>query len=110
MRRSPEQEGLGDDLPEGSRSKEGDLGAFKDGAFRLAIENRVPILPLAVHGTKTALRKHDWRFGQADAEVRILEPISTDGLTLDDLETLKASVRQRIADELVAMREADQAA
>jgi 1-acyl-sn-glycerol-3-phosphate acyltransferase len=97
-------------FPEGTRSRDGELQAFKDGAFRLAIENQVPILPLAVHGTKSALRKHDWRLGQADAEVHILEPISTDGLTLDDLETLKATVRDRIAGQIAVMKDADLAA
>ena len=54
-------------FPEGTRAVDGELGKFKDGAFRLAIEAQVPILPLAVHGTKEALRKHDWRFGRANA-------------------------------------------
>ena len=62
-------------FPEGTRSASGELGPFKDGAFLLAIEAQVPILPLAVHGTRTALRKHDWRLGVADAEVHVLEPI-----------------------------------
>ena len=37
-------------FPEGTRSTTGDLLPFKDGAFRLAIEAQLPILPLAVHG------------------------------------------------------------
>ena len=68
-------------FPEGTRSESGELQEFKDGAFRLAVDAGVPIIPLAVHGTKTALRKHDWRYGRARAEVRILEPVSTEGLT-----------------------------
>lgn len=90
-------------FPEGTRSTSGDLLPFKDGAFRLAIEAGVPILPLAVHGAATALPKHDWRFGRSTAEVRVLEPISTEGMTLDDVDRLKAQVRARIVDELVAM-------
>ena len=90
-------------FPEGTRSKDGQLQPFKDGAFRLAIDCQVPILPLAVHGTKTALRKNDWRLGLADAEVRVLEPIDTTGMTIDDLDTLKDKVRSRIADELATM-------
>jgi 1-acyl-sn-glycerol-3-phosphate acyltransferase len=90
-------------FPEGTRAAEGDLLPFKDGAFRLAIEAGVPILPLAVHGTATALRKHDWRYGRATAEVRVLEPVPTDGLTLDDVEQLKATVRERIVAELRTM-------
>jgi len=84
-------------FPEGTRSASGDLGAFKDGAFRIAIEAQAPILPLVVHGTRNALIKHDWRFGRCDAVVRILDPIPTTGMTLDDVETLREQVRDLIA-------------
>lgn len=90
-------------FPEGTRSTTGDLLPFKDGAFRLAIEQGVPILPLAVHGAAPALRKHDWRFGRSTAEVRVLEPVETDGMTVDDVDELKATVRARILTELASM-------
>lgn len=83
-------------FPEGTRSKTADLLPFKDGAFRLAIEAGVPILPLAVSGTSSALKKHDWRFGKAVAEVRVLEPVETTGLGLADVGELKARVRTMI--------------
>lgn len=85
-------------FPEGTRSRTSELLPFKDGAFRLAIEAGVPILPLAVSGTGPALRKHDWRFGRSDAEVRVLDPVETTGLTLSDIPQLKARVRQTIVD------------
>jgi 1-acyl-sn-glycerol-3-phosphate acyltransferase len=94
-------------FPEGTRSKTSELLPFKDGAFRLAIEAGVPILPLAVSGTGTALRKHDWRFGRSDAEVRVLEPVETTGLSLSDIPELKARVRRTIVearDALAASR------
>jgi 1-acyl-sn-glycerol-3-phosphate acyltransferase len=77
---------------------------FKDGAFRLAIEAGTPILPLAVTGTATALRKHSWRLGGSVAEVRVLEPISTDALTLADVPALKEQVRDRIRSGLQQLR------
>jgi 1-acyl-sn-glycerol-3-phosphate acyltransferase len=83
-------------FPEGTRSRTSELLPFKDGAFRLAIEAGVPILPLAVSGTGTALPKHGWRFGRATAEVRVLEPVETAGLTLEDVPALKARVRDLI--------------
>jgi 1-acyl-sn-glycerol-3-phosphate acyltransferase len=89
-------------FPEGTRSTTAELLPFKDGAFRLAIDAGVPILPLAVHGTATALRKHDWRFGRARAVVRVLEPVETAGLTAADMPALKARVR----DTIVAARDA----
>ena len=71
---------------------------FKDGAFRLAIDAGVPILPLAVHGTCTALPKHDWRFGRSTAVVRVLEPVETTGLTPADVPALKERVRSMIVE------------
>ena len=84
-------------FPEGTRSADGKLGQFKDGAFRLAIETGHPILPLAVHGTHEAIRKGDWRFGVTRAEVRVLDPISVEGLGSDDIEGLRERTRAIIA-------------
>jgi 1-acyl-sn-glycerol-3-phosphate acyltransferase len=83
-------------FPEGTRSKTGELRDFHAGAFKLAIEGGHPILPLAVYGTRDALAKHDWRLGEARAEVRVLEPVPTEGLTMDDLPALRDTVRGRI--------------
>jgi 1-acyl-sn-glycerol-3-phosphate acyltransferase len=85
-------------FPERTRSNTGELRVFKAGAFKLAIEAQLPILPLAVYGTRDALRKHDWRLGNADATVRVLEPVSTAGLTLDDLDDLRRRVRTMIVE------------
>jgi 1-acyl-sn-glycerol-3-phosphate acyltransferase len=84
-------------FPEGTRSLDGELGTFRAGAFKLAIEEQVPILPLAVYGTRDALRKHDWRLGSATAEVRVLEPVPTAGMTEADLPALRDRVREMIA-------------
>jgi 1-acyl-sn-glycerol-3-phosphate acyltransferase len=91
-------------FPEGTRSKTGELQEFKDGAFRVAISAGVPILPLAVLGTRDALVKHDWRFGFSHAEVRVLDPIPTEGLTQHDVPALRDRTRELIASALDAMR------
>ncbi|XXF74960.1 lysophospholipid acyltransferase family protein [Myxococcaceae bacterium GXIMD 01537] len=83
-------------FPEGTRSKTSELLPFKDGAFRLAIETGADILPLAVSGTRRALPKHSWRFATSRARVTVGTPISTKGMTLDDLERLKALARAQI--------------
>lgn len=85
-------------FPEGTRSNTADLLPFKDGAFRLAIDAGVPILPLVVHGTSSALPKHDWRFGRSNAVVRVLEPVETAGLTPADVPVLKDRVRRLIVE------------
>jgi 1-acyl-sn-glycerol-3-phosphate acyltransferase len=76
-------------FPEGTRSLDGELQPFKDGAFALAIETGAEVLPMAVAGTETALQKHDWRPGFARGLLRVGSPIPTTGMTGDDVERLK---------------------
>lgn len=85
-------------FPEGTRSTTAELLPFKDGAFRLAIDAGVPILPLALHGTGNALPKHDWRFGRSTAVVEVLPPVDTAGLTSADVPRLKETVRGLIVE------------
>ena len=92
-------------FPEGTRSKTGEMRKFRAGAFKLAIEGQHPILPMAVHGTRDCLRKNDWRLGRARAEVRVLEPIPTVGLTDDDLPELRERVRAAIEAGRQALRD-----
>jgi 1-acyl-sn-glycerol-3-phosphate acyltransferase len=91
-------------FPEGTRSASGELQEFKDGAFRLAVQLGLPILPLAVIGTRDALIKHDWRFGYSNAEVRVLAPIETTGMTKRDTPALRERTHQAIAEALAAMQ------
>ncbi|MCP3162232.1 lysophospholipid acyltransferase family protein [Myxococcus qinghaiensis] len=83
-------------FPEGTRSKTDELLPFKDGAFRLAIERQADVLPLAVSGTRKALPKHSWRFSTSRGLVTVGTPISTKGMTMDDLEKLKTLAREQI--------------
>ena len=91
-------------FPEGTRTRDGEMGEFKDGAFRLAIETGHPILPLVVNGTREAMQAGDWRWNVTHAEVRVLEPIDTSGMTKADVSELRDRVRTIIADELALMR------
>ena len=93
-------------FPEGTRSTTEELLAFKDGAFRLAIEAGVPVLPLAVSGTRLALPKKGFIMGRARAEVRVLPPVETAGLTLEDV----GALRDRVRDAIVRTRAELQAA
>mgnify|MGYP001813104636 CR=1 FL=1 len=91
-------------FPEGTRSKTGDLQEFKDGAFRVAVQTGLPVLPLAVLGTRDALIKHEWRFGRSRAEVLVLAPIETDGLTKHDVTELRDRTRAAVAAGLDTLR------
>jgi 1-acyl-sn-glycerol-3-phosphate acyltransferase len=83
-------------FPEGTRSRTDELLPFKDGAFHLAIQSRVPILPVAIAGTRSCMAKGSFAFRHAHAKARVLAPIATDGLTLDDVPALRERTRATI--------------
>jgi 1-acyl-sn-glycerol-3-phosphate acyltransferase len=85
-------------FPEGTRSHDGNVKPFKRGAFSLAVDAGVDILPMAISGTLNALPKGTWKFSDEHVTMRILvgEPISTAGLDEADLERLMANARARV--------------
>ena len=83
-------------FPEGTRSRTSEMLPFRNGAFRLAIETGRPVLPLAVHGTRTAISKGSMRFGNADVVVRVLDPVETGDLDRTDVDALRTRVRNDI--------------
>ncbi len=85
-------------LPEGTRSPDGCLLPFHDGAFRLAVEMGVPVLPMAVAGTRHAMAKGSLLFNRARAEVRVLDPVETEGMGPGDVPALRDRVRQLIGE------------
>ncbi len=83
-------------FPEGTRSPDGQLKAFKDGAFRLAIAKRCPLYPIALAGTADVLPKHGWVLRQrANCRARVLEPL--DPLAFGtDVAAFREEVRARL--------------
>jgi 1-acyl-sn-glycerol-3-phosphate acyltransferase len=92
-------------FPEGTRSKSGQLRSFSKGAFRLAIQSQTPVLPLAIDGTQDCLPKHSWKFDKPSyIRLKVLAPIPTKGLTMDDLDDLTNQVRSKIRKQLAEWR------
>lgn len=87
---------------EGTRSRDGRLLPFKSGAFRLAIEAGVPVLPIAVNGTGAGMPKGSPWVRPCEAWARILEPVPTSGLRPEDANKVRDEVRRRIAAVLPA--------
>lgn len=76
------------------------LDQFKDGAFRLAIEHQIPIVPITFHDTK---KRFSYKFlsgGPGKLRVKIHDFICTEGLNLSDRRPLKEKTRQVILEEL----------
>ena len=88
---------------EGTRSKDGRLAAFKRGPFYLAMETGAPIVPIAISGTQTMMRKHSAAIRPGVAKIELLPAIYPAGFATRD-ELMKA-VREAIAAALpVEMR------
>ena len=84
--------------PEGTRSLDGRLSVFKKGPFYLAQETQAPIIPVAISGTQTMMKKGSWAITPGDAQVQLLPLIeSSDYATRDDL---MRAVRNAIAEAL----------
>jgi 1-acyl-sn-glycerol-3-phosphate acyltransferase len=84
-------------FPEGTRGRDGKLLPFKTGAFKLAIDAGVPVLPIAVSGTAQGMPKGSPWVRPSRLTVRILEPVPTAGLSDRDLRKLRDGVRDAIA-------------
>lgn len=83
--------------PEGTFSREAGLRPFKLGAFRLACEAGVPIVPVAVRGTRDALRDGTWLPHRVPIEVQVLPPLAPGGTSLEDVVRLRDATADAIA-------------
>ena len=82
-------------FPEGTRTLDGRVRAYTDGAFHLAIRAKVPVLPLVIEGSRDCIPKNSWMFGKpSDILLKVLPPIETDSLSIDDVPTLRDRVRR----------------
>jgi 1-acyl-sn-glycerol-3-phosphate acyltransferase len=88
-------------FPEGTRSRDGNLLPFKKGPFIAAIHLGVPVVPVVCKGTREIMPKGQYlSIIPGTAEVAVLEPIPTKGLTYGDRNRLRDLVHDRIAEEL----------
>jgi 1-acyl-sn-glycerol-3-phosphate acyltransferase len=83
---------------EGTRSRDGVIHPFKKGAFVLAIESGVPVVPCAISGSRQVLGCDGFRVRPATVRVKAGKPVPTAHLTLDDRDALIAEVRDTIID------------
>ncbi|CCK70173.1 1-acylglycerol-3-phosphate O-acyltransferase SLC1 KNAG_0D04270 [Huiozyma naganishii CBS 8797] len=89
-------------FPEGTRSYATDLNIlpFKKGAFHLAQQGKIPIIPIVVSNTST-LMNPKWKvFNRGVMTVKVLDPIPTDELAKEDIGKLAEQVRDMMLTEL----------
>jgi 1-acyl-sn-glycerol-3-phosphate acyltransferase len=87
-------------FPEGTRSRTGELLPFKKGGFIMAISGQAPVVPVAISGTRAAMRKGSLIIRPVRVTVSFGRPIPTTGMRLEDRDVLIASVRSAVAELL----------
>lgn len=83
-------------FPEGTRSKDGDIHNFKSGAFALAKDNGVGILPVVMSGTRNLLRKgliYNWRHNLG---ISVLDAVTAEQVAAADEHELMVDIRERM--------------
>jgi 1-acyl-sn-glycerol-3-phosphate acyltransferase len=87
-------------FPEGGRSHSGELASFKEGAVYIAIRARVPIVPIALKGTREVLPYGSGQVRSGSVTMHIGAPIPTDQMQLRDRGRITAELHDRIASML----------
>lgn len=84
-------------FPEGGRSHTGELASFQEGAAYIAIRAGVPLVPVALQGTREVLPFGSGQVRSGSVTMRIGDPIPTDEVQLRDRGRITAELRDRIA-------------
>ncbi len=83
-------------FPEGTFIREPGLGRFRPGAFRAAIKGALPVVPLAIRGSRQILRAKTFMPLPGSLRIDILEPLETDTCENSDSVALTERARQSI--------------
>jgi 1-acyl-sn-glycerol-3-phosphate acyltransferase len=89
-------------FPEGTRSRDGRLQPFKTGVFRVAIEAKMPIVPVACAGAHRILPRDAFSIRPGEMTVRFCPPIDAAAFQPGEKNELARRVRQAIAEALPA--------
>ncbi|UCH62353.1 MAG: 1-acyl-sn-glycerol-3-phosphate acyltransferase [Fidelibacterota bacterium] len=82
--------------PEGTRTDDGRLLPFKRGVFHIALHSRLPLVPVAVHGSFEAMPPNAMSLTHTPIQVTIGQPIETKALTDKDCTQLLKDAHDRI--------------
>lgn len=95
-------------FPAGTRSKRGEVGRFKIGAFRVAVETGMPLLPMVIHGSRDALPKHTIALNRRSRmTLTILPPIPVEKVPADQVADAAEKLAQQCHDLIEAKFNAD---
>ena len=93
-------------FPEGTRSPDNEIGFFKRGAFQLALQANVSILPVLIDGTGGILPKHGMIFGSGHhITIKVLDPIDPKDFGTDNPENLALKLSSLMTSALKELRD-----
>ena len=88
-------------FPEGTRTYNGQVGEFKKGSFKLALEPKVKILPVTIKGTYEIMNKNKFYIKRGRSIKLIVgRPIDIKELDKDELKGINSKVREEIVNNL----------
>ena len=79
--------------PEGTRAATPKLATFKKGAFHLAMQANVPIVPIVIHNSNDVQPKGDMLYHPGTVQVEVLPPVDTSGWSVESLDSHVSEVR-----------------
>lgn len=86
--------------PEGTRSKDGQVGEFKDGTFKIAAKASAPIVPVTILGTREVFEENGNKIKPSKITVIFHKAIETKGLTKTEIKELSSKVHEVISSSL----------
>jgi len=84
-------------FPEGSRSDTGKLGKFKKGAYQMALDLKLPIVPVTINGSFEVMPKNSFLITPHRMEMIIHDPISVKNVEVSDLRELSVAIKELVA-------------
>ena len=86
-------------FPEGTRTKTGEMGRFKQGAFKIAMDMELPVVPISLSGFFKAMPRHQF-YVSPHARVKLHIGVPEDISQFDDISEAMNYMRERVAEQV----------
>lgn len=91
-------------FPEGSRTKTGKIGAFKKGAFQMALDLKLSLVPISINGSYEVMSIHTYLLNPHKMELIIHDPIDTSLYASDDIKQFVVNIRALMQESQTAIK------
>ena len=92
-------------FPEGTRSRDGEIGPFKKGGFVLTVDAGVPIVPIVIYGTRAIVPKGSLLLKPGNVYMEVLPPVASTRYTRKTKDLLIEEVREILCNAFDRIRE-----